>query len=411
MNSPRLWKRAEGGVRRENSRRGIPFQRPELPARRISGPRGRLASCVLAVLALCGAGSGAASDTLSSADSLRLIPVGRFDFVATDNPDVSLLPEGLSAIAWQGDDHYLAVGDEHACLHRLTVQVDPKTGRVLGAKFGAPVRLTDSLGVPIPDIISGKDREGLALEPATESVWIANEWTGADVHHPSVAKHDIKTGRMLALVRTDSDSLLQVFGRIRYNLGFESLTRKFDGSGYWTANEGPLLVDSRRVTDSTGAVVRLLSFDGAMHPAAQYAYRIDSFSRRISSPFFLAGSEVNGLSELAALPDGRLLALERAFAGDSTGAANFRDRIYLVDTAGATDVSRGDLAGGLNERTYTPARKTMLWEMNSGFTNSNFEGMTLAGRLDDGAQLLLLIADNDKGRSQALYSLRLVGLK
>jgi hypothetical protein len=148
-----------------------------------------------------------------------------------------------------------------------------------------------------------------------------------------------------------------------------------------------------------------------MHPVAQYAYPIDSYARRIASPFFLVGSDVNGVSDLAALPDGRLLVLERAFSGDDAGAANFRQRIYLVDVTEATDVSRGEPALGLAGRKYVPARKKLLWELNSGFTNSNFEGMCLGGPLENGDQLLLLVCDNDQGRSQALYSLRLAGIR
>jgi len=154
--------------------------------------------------------------------------------------------------------------------------------------------------------------------------------------------------------------------------------------------------------------VRLQKLDDQRRPLAQYPYEIDRYPARITSPFFLARNDVSGLSELLALSDGRLLALERSFAGDSTGSANFRNRIYLVDVTDATDVSRGEFAVGLEGRAYTPARKTLLWELNSGFTNSNFEGMAFGGRLANGDQLLILIADNDTGRDEALYSLRLV---
>jgi hypothetical protein len=402
-------------VREQDSRRSGCFQRSDSrwrAVRRFALPV-LVASFVAATLAAALAGQGGDQTGAASeaSDSLAIIPVGRLDFVTPARSDRTTLPEGLSGVAWLGGDRYLAVGDEHASLHPLTVRVDPATGRILKASMDDPVLLADSLGVTIPDATMGKDREGIAIDATGESAWIANECTGTDVHHPSLAKHSLKTGRMLALVRTDGDSMLNIFGRIRYNLGFESLSRLPDGSGYWTANEGPLLVDGSRASDSTGSVVRLQRLDDAMSPLAQYAYPIDSFAKRISSPFFLAGGEVNGVSDLVALPDGRLLALERAFSGDADGSANFRDRIYLVDTKGATDVSRGEPAKGLAGRTYTPARKRLLWELNSGFTNSNFEGMALAGPLENGDRLLLLICDNDQGRSQALYSLRLAGIK
>ena len=394
-------------MRRENSRGAISFQRQELTEDGAPRPGRFLAAGILALLAFCGGTAAGVGDP--SSDSLRVIPVGRYDFEALVAPDPALLPEGLSGLAWEGGDRYFAVGDEHACLHRLTIQVNSKTGEIVKARFGNPVRLCDSLGVPIPDTATGKDREGVAIDSSNQSVWAANEWTGSNVHSPSIEEHSLTDGRLLTLLTPDSDRMLKVFEKIRYNLGFESMTRRPDGSEFWTANEGPLTVDGPRATDSTGAVVRLQKFDAAMRPVAQYAYRIDRYPKRISAPFFLGGNEVSGLSELAALPDGRLLALERAFSGDSTGAANFRDRIYLVDTAGATDIGQGELASGLLGKSYTPIRKTLLWELNSGFTNSNFEGMALGEKLENGDQLLLLIADNNEGRSQALYSLRLAG--
>lgn len=343
-----------------------------------------------------------------SPDGVRLIPVGRYDFEAPSREDRSLRAEGLSGIVSLGGGRFLAVGDEHACLHPLTIEVDSTTGRIRAARLGEPIPLLDSLGAHLPDSVQGKDREAIAIDAARQSVWIANERTGADLHRPSIARHSIATGRMTELVRTDSDSMLRVFEKIRVNLGFESLTRRTDAPEFWAANEGPLTVDGPLATDTTGGVVRLQKFDDAMRPQAQYAYIVDPFPARITTPFFLARNDVSGLSELLALDDGRLLSLERSFAGDSMGYANFRNRIYLVDVKGATDVSQGELAAGLKAQTYTPARKTLLWEINSGFTNSNFEGMAFGERLANGDHSLILIADNDTGRNEALYTLRLL---
>ncbi|MGH7681022.1 MAG: esterase-like activity of phytase family protein [Candidatus Eiseniibacteriota bacterium] len=401
-------------MRSKDSRRGRGFQ-PAIDALRAASltAGALLAAALLASITASSTGASAGTSGRAGVppvDSLRITPVGRRDFVARENPDKTLLPEGLSAILWLGGDDYLSVGDEHPCLHPLTIRVDPDSGRILTATFGAPIRLTDSLGIRFPEDTMGKDREGIAPGPTSESVWLANEWTGADIHKPSLELHSMEDGRMLRLVRTDGDSILSVFSRIRYNLGFESLCKTPDGSAYWTGNEGPLQMDGRRPSDSTDAVVRLIRFDGAMRPLAEYPYRIDAYAKRIASPFFLVGNEANGLSDLVALPGGRLLALERSFAGDANGAANFRHRIYVVDPAGATDVSGSGFADGLVGKDYTAARKRLLWQMNSGFTNSNFEGMCLGPRLRNGDRVILLIADNDQGRSEALYSLRLSGL-
>jgi 3-phytase len=147
-----------------------------------------------------------------------------------------------------------------------------------------------------------------------------------------------------------------------------------------------------------------------MRPVSQYAYVVDPYPARITRPSLLRGYDVSGLSDLLLLPDGGLLALERSFAGDSTGAANIRIRIYRVDVSGATDVSRPPFAEGLAGRDATPAAKRLLWEENFGLTNSNFEGFTLGPRLRNGDRALLLVADNNGGAAEAIYALRLSGI-
>lgn len=147
-----------------------------------------------------------------------------------------------------------------------------------------------------------------------------------------------------------------------------------------------------------------------MRPVAQYAYVVDPYPARIKRPTLLRGYDTSGLSDLLLLPNGRLLALERAFAGDSTGAAGFRIRIHEVDCSAATDISEPPLAEGLAGKSYSPARKRLLWEKRFGFDNSDFEGITLGPRLRNGDRALLLVADNDGGTAEAIYALRLSGL-
>jgi hypothetical protein len=341
---------------------------------------------------------------------LRLAPVSRYDFEARSPSDRRLLPEELSGISWMGGDRYAAVGDRHACVHFLTVRLDPATGRIARVRFGRPLLLTDERGRPIPDLTEGRDREGIRYDPRAAAVWISNERTGRDVRRSSIARHLLKNGRRTRLITVESDPALRVFATQRSNLGFESLTGSADGRATWTANEGPLRADGRKPTASEGGVVRLVRFDAAMRVVAELAYEVDPFDRRIETPALLRRRELSGLSDLALLPDGRLLALERAFAGDSTGAAGFRIRIYDVDPKGATDVSRPPFAEGLAGQTYTPVRKRLLWEGRFGPDNSNFEGITLGPRLRNGDRAVILVADNEGGPAEALYALRLSGL-
>jgi hypothetical protein len=118
----------------------------------------------------------------------------------------------------------------------------------------------------------------------------------------------------------------------------------------------------------------------------------------------LTTAERSGVSDLLALPDGRLLVLERELGG--TFIPDFRNRIYLVDFTGATDTSA---ISSLNSATFTGLTKTLLWEGN--FANDNFEGITLGPQLANGDYSIILVSDDGGGtNAQSLYALRISGV-
>ena len=104
----------------------------------------------------------------------------------------------------------------------------------------------------------------------------------------------------------------------------------------------------------------------------------------------------NGLVELLPLSPTRLLAMERSF---STGVGN-DVRIYLVDTAGATDTLGlpalpQDLSG------VQVAQKTLVLDLDVlGVTLDNLEGLTFGPVLPDGRQSLLIVSDNNFSPTQ-----------
>jgi len=373
----------------------------------------RVAAMLAALSLVSGSAACAAPDPTTAATAsspIRISFLDRYEFESKQARDADRTAEELSGLARVDDEHFLAIGDAHACLHHLTVRIDRASGKILSAKLDRPLLLLDDKGHPYDDSRDGKDREGIIVDPRTRTVWISNEQTAGDRHHSCIEQHRLSDGRLLSLIRWDSDPMLRVFEHARRNRGWESLAKNESGSEIWTGNEEALDVDGPTSTDHQGGVVRLQKFDGNMHPVAQYAYVLDPYPAMIRGPLFLLGHEIIGLSELLVLPGGRLIALERAFAGLVTGEAGLRNRIYLVDFTGATDVSKGDLAGGLEGRKVTPVTKTLLWSRDWGATNSNFEGMALGPRLADGDRVLLLVADNNGGTSQALVALRVSGL-
>lgn len=345
---------------------------------------------------------------MSPAVELTDIGAFRFSYLAKEEMNPVEMPDGLSGIVYTGDDHYLAVSDRHACLHRITIQVNTESGEIRSAHFEAPLLLRDNRGNLFPEPGQGPDREGVIYDPAAGAVWISNERTGTDWNSPSIARYALDTGLMNDLITMKQHPQLGVFDNIIMNQGFEALTRNAEGNRIWTANEQALTVDGSAPTISRGTVVRLQQFDGGMHPMAQYAYKTDPIEVAITAPPALVNWRISGVADLAALNGGALLVLERAVVGDESGLAMVRIRIYEVDFTNATDISRSPWSKGLltADRPFRPVGKRRLIELTGG-KDFAFEGMTVGPRLDNGDYSLILIADNDTGPDQILYALRL----
>lgn len=375
---------------------------------------GRSTAAAIATLATAFLAAGA----VSCADESRFDPpepiavraVGRFNVHGGAHEDPRLSAVELSGLAWLGAERYVAVGDQHATLHFLSIHVDRATGAVTSIAFDEARPLTTGAGARLETIEGGPDREGVAFDPASGSFWIADERTGgADAAGPSLHRHGTGGRRLEVVVPADHPALAPL-SSARANLGLESLARRPGDGGYWTATEEALEIDGPTAGPDAGTVVRLVSFDASMRPLAQYAYRTDPVSGVIASPIPAVGHELSGVVALAALPGGGLLALERALGGDESGMAGFRIRIYEVDVTDATDVSGMPYRDGLQGTRYEPVSKRRLAELRFGLVNSNFEGMALGPRLENGDRSLLLIADNGGGDRQSVYALRVAGI-
>ncbi len=289
----------------------------------------------------------------------------------------------LSGLAWATGERFLAVSDKGAALYRLTIRLDPATGRIAHAEVTGTVPLGQ-----------GVDLEGVAHAP-DGTVYVSDE-VG-----PAIRRYDAARGSERGTV-----PLPPVFASARKNLSLESLALSSDGRTLWTANEealkgdGPINLES----DGKGTVVRLQRFRldrrGVWRADGQWAYRADGVD-----PFF--GRAPSGVVDLAVLPDGVLLVLERAagivgLASELPSAQiRFRSRLYAVDVRGAPDTSRVARLGAA----VPVVRKERLWE--ATFPNLNIEGLALGPALRGGERSLLLVSDDGNGLGQALYALRL----
>lgn len=307
-------------------------------------------------------------------------------------------PKGLSGITYAGGENYYVVADNGAeCgLYAATIQLAADGLSITNYTIGARIAL-----------VGTSDIEGVAYDPATGNLWVADEGTG------DIREYAPTGGAALRRVELPS-----VMRKNVGNFGLEALTISGDGLTMWTANEEALTVDGERSSPESGTTVRLVKFERAtVHEdwvlAAMYAYTTDKWNQ----PKATMGSERRGVSDLCALPDGSLLVLERELSSNTwLLSSKFFFSIYRVSAAAqaaATDVH--GIAGLAATAGWTAVEKTLLYTATSTkqtLTNySNFEGLCLGPRLADGQCALVMVADAGDGNTVAdMRSLALSGM-
>ncbi|MFJ9583976.1 esterase-like activity of phytase family protein [Streptomyces acidicola] len=265
----------------------------------------------------------------------------------------------LSALAVNRDGSLAAVSDRSALF-----TLDPRTLRPTGV---AP--LADDKGAEL-------DSEGVVVD--RDGTLLVSSEIG-----PSVRRYD-REGHLLADSLPVPDALrVAPAGRAVTNGTFEGLTLLPGGRTLLASMEYALSGDS-------AGIVRFQTWDRRrgqdFRLSAQYGYRADSGL---------------GVVETTALPDGRLLVLERGF---TSGVGN-TVRLYLADPRRATDTSGVEnLMGQADVRLV---KKTLLTDLVTcptlGATAKqpqpnplldNIEGMTITGHGPDGLRVLLVSDDN-----------------
>lgn len=280
---------------------------------------------------------------------------------------------GLSGITYAGDDTYWGVLEWEAKLLRLRIATGDN-GSIESVKIDRELQMR-----------KGSDFEGIAFTPSRpNTVMVSTE-------APEVVEVSLKDGSRLDALRLPAP-----FQQIVRHQGLESLAYSADGQALWIANERALKIDGnpqQPVTPFLSATrVRLARYDrrgDTFEPAAQYEYQTGGVHG--------AAGQI-GLCDLAALPDGRLLSLERSAAQGLSGKRSIRSRIYLIDAADATDVSQPPYIAGLVNQSPGKVSKTLLYD---GFVcdadGENFEGLCVGPELSPGRFAVLGVVDNTDG--------------
>ena len=297
-----------------------------------------------------------------------------------------IAPHHFSGIAPLGEQRYAVVSDKDtaAGFHVWHIEQDSLTGAVVrvvdeGFRSHSPL----PAGRPTPDY------EGVAFDPYTRRLWIADEST--------------QQIRAYALNGRPTDDSLRIpadwsKAAVRPNRGFEALTFSTFHSLLWTTPEEPPRAARSSVSagtqesDTVGAVVDLLGFSRGGALARRVPYRIDR-----SATAGALRTHLNGIPALCALPDGSLIVMERELIVPRRYLGSRCEvRLYRVPAD-----ELGDSVGMPSEST-APAPKQLLTRWITRlrlirFDLANYEGLCLGRRLADGRQTLLCISDAQGG--------------
>lgn len=273
-------------------------------------------------------------------------------------------PAHYSGITSLGGDLYAVVSDKgaHTGFHLWQIVLSREGGEVL------EVRDRGFLG---DEALTDRDEEGIAFCPERNSLFLCGEGderileyrpdgslTGEELHLPESVGRD----------------------RIQPNRGLEALC--YDGvrKVFWTSTESPLREDEP-------GLLRLLCFDTDLQPLRQCNYRLDAPQTDKRGRDYY-----HGLVALAALPDGRLLCLEREA---------LIARHYLGSRCWCKLFAFDPQSG----------EKTLLdrWRTRFDLGRHNFadyEGMCLGPTTEDGRRTLLLVNDAQGGYGRGSIRLR-----
>ncbi|MGG6544718.1 UNVERIFIED_CONTAM: esterase-like activity of phytase family protein [Prevotella sp. 15_C9] len=285
------------------------------------------------------------------------------------------LPKGnYSGITWLGGNNYALVSDKAANsgFHLIELVLDSVSGEIINASYKGFKSSSEA----------NHDEEGIAFYHPDSSVFIAREGDN------SICEYNIQgelTGRRIQLP--------DFFAQASASYGIESLTYNHITGLFWTTTESTLPADGKQA-DTNNCLsnrLRLQSFDKNFQCFNQYYYEMDPPSTSV-----LARNYALGVSDLAAMDDGRLLVLEREFFVLKNKIGSFVcNKIYIVNPLRGIPI---DSTKPLHEN-LIPIPKTLMcqWKTKLSVFHqnlANYEGMCLGPKLIDGSQVLILCADS-----------------
>lgn len=319
-----------------------------------------------------------------------------------------------SGIAHLHDDIYAVVSDksDSALYFNFRIQVNPKTGELEQVEnLGFTERTDGTLndGKPWLGLEKGFDHEAI-VKVSDSTLVIASEGYCRLKEYPilPISADTAKVGYPQNLWESRWPS-----SDFYPNYNFESLAFDSVHQYLWTIPESTLRKDGQPATPQNGLANRLrlmrlnwgkMKEDSNKEEYSEqesskkdsrymmtYAYQMDQPSTHKKADIY-----VMGVSELCALPDGRLLVLEReAFIPKIKIGAFCKCKLYLINPLNSEEFSMKEKFSS-----DTPfLKKRLLTEWKTGLSLSkrsfaNYEGMCLGPMLEDGSQVVILLSDS-----------------
>ena len=298
---------------------------------------------------------------------------------------------GLSGMVYDPESStYLAISDDKGgpgtrAPKVVRLRIDLGDGRIDQGDVTVEelLILSRADGSPVPP--GTVDAEGIARGD-DGTLFVASEGM-AGVSPPSLDRFDGESGRHLGALPVPGHYRSGGEGPrgVRGNLGFESLCITPSGRWLIAGTENALVQDGPKISTGQGSPSRLLRIEMDEHQEiSEYIYWTE--------PIVNDGESGRaGLTELLAIGESRLLALERSF----TPPVSFSIRLFEVDLDGATNIAGMPSLAGISG--VVPARKRLVLDLADvpGVLTTNLEGMAFGPDLPDGRRLLVMVGDNN----------------
>lgn len=297
---------------------------------------------------------------------------------------------GLSGITYdQSKNVYYSISDDRsnkAPARFYTLKLDLSQRTLKKVDVVNVTTLLKADGKPFPPL--SLDPEGIAFTK-NGSLFISSEGDPNRLIKPFVNRFSLN-GKQIQVLPVPQKFLPTANKNkgIRDNLAFESLAITPDQKYLFTATENALYQDGAVATINTGSPARILKYNLLTSKPQEFLY----FTEPIAGSRKTAILSNNGLVDLVAIDDNRLLSLERSFSLIKGNTV----RLYEVSLAHADNISKRESLKAVNINKIKPAQKKLIFDFNElKIPLDNIEGLTFGQCLPDGRRSLIFVSDNN----------------